>query len=71
MIRASEVADYVYCARAWWLRRVAGLEPDGQARRHAGAAHHARHGSLVRASNLLLVLAGLVLLAALGLLLLD
>jgi CRISPR/Cas system-associated exonuclease Cas4 (RecB family) len=54
MIRASEVGDYVYCARSWWLRRVAGEEPAGRERREAGTAMHAAHGRGVRMSSLAL-----------------
>jgi CRISPR/Cas system-associated exonuclease Cas4 (RecB family) len=67
VIRASEVGEYVYCARAWWLRRVAGLEPAGRARRAAGVALHTRHSRAVRRSSMLLALAGVLLLAALAL----
>lgn len=68
IIRASEVGEYLYCARAWWLRRVAGEEPEGAARRELGVALHARHGRLVAASNWLVGLA--CALALLGVLLL-
>lgn len=54
IIRASELGEYYYCARAWWLRRVAGQEPDGAERRAAGTISHARHGRLVAASQRLL-----------------
>ena len=57
MIRASEIGEYVYCSRAWWLRRVAGLEPAGHERREYGANLHRRHGQTVAASRLLLWLA--------------
>lgn len=67
-IRASEIAEYSFCAKAWWLRRVAGLKPRGAARRAAGVRHHARHGMLVRLSSFALW-AGLFAMA-LGLLLL-
>ncbi|MBC8078128.1 MAG: hypothetical protein H7Y32_18770 [Chloroflexales bacterium] len=60
IIRASEVGEYVYCARAWWLRRVAGLEPAGRARREHGTALHARHGRAVALSSVL-VIAGVAL----------
>jgi hypothetical protein len=55
-LRASEVAEYVYCARAWRLR-VDGHEPaSGQARRAAGEAWHLAHGqSVVRARRMRLV----------------
>lgn len=64
IIRASEMGEYVYCARAWWLRRVAGLEPDGYERREYGTALHHRHGRAVTGSRALLVLAGLLAVVA-------
>jgi CRISPR/Cas system-associated exonuclease Cas4 (RecB family) len=67
MIRASEVGDYVYCARSWWLKRVAGEEPEGQERRELGTTMHEAHGRGVRLSGLALW-AGAIALAA-GLLL--
>jgi hypothetical protein len=71
IIRASEMGEYVYCARAWWLRRVAGLEPAGRERREMGTALHYRHGRAVVGSRALLVLAGLLAMAALALMLLG
>jgi CRISPR/Cas system-associated exonuclease Cas4 (RecB family) len=62
IIRASEVGEYVFCARAWWLRRVQGLEPAGRERRELGTALHTRHGRAVALSRALLI-AGLALLA--------
>src|SRR5215212_9791647 len=56
VIRASEMGEYVYCARAWWLRRVAGLEPAGRERREYGVGLHHRHGRAVAGSRALLVL---------------
>jgi CRISPR/Cas system-associated exonuclease Cas4 (RecB family) len=71
LLRASEVGEYVYCARAWWLRRVAGVEPAGAERREQGAALHAAHGRAVAASRLLLVAAVLLALVAVALLALS
>jgi CRISPR/Cas system-associated exonuclease Cas4 (RecB family) len=66
VIRASEVGEYVYCSHAWWLRRVAGLEPAGRERRELGTALHRRHGRAVAGSRLLVICAvGLGLLALL------
>ncbi len=62
-ITASEVGEYVYCARAWWLRRVAGEEPAGQGRRALGTLGHARHSRAVALSGALLWGAGLLLVA--------
>lgn len=68
-IRASEVGEYVYCARAWWLRRALGLEPAGQARRDWGTTLHARHGRAVVASGALLALGAMLLVVAVVLIL--
>jgi CRISPR/Cas system-associated exonuclease Cas4 (RecB family) len=65
IIRASEVGEYVYCARAWWLRRVAGLEPAGHARREHGTVLHRRHGRAVAGSRALLLIAGALAIAGL------
>lgn len=49
-IRASEIGEYVYCRRAWWLRRVRGAASANIAQMQAGVRHHERHGRLVRHS---------------------
>lgn len=51
-IRASELADYAYCHRSWWLRRVAGYAPQNVERLAEGAAYHHRHGRLLRIAGL-------------------
>ena len=71
IIRASEVGEYVYCARAWWLRRVIGLEPAGHERRELGTALHRRHGRTVAGSRALVVLGAALVLAAALLILLS
>lgn len=64
-LRASEVAEYVYCARAWRLR-VDGQEPaSGGARRAAGEAWHLAHGRTVVRARRLRLLAGLAFALAL------
>ena len=47
IIRASEIAEYVYCRRAWWLSRVAGYTPENVEELSAGSRYHQKHGSLV------------------------
>ena len=69
IIRASEIGEYVYCARAWWLRRVAGLEPAGRERREYGTLLHRRHGRVVAGSRALLFAAVVLVLAAIVLML--
>ena len=63
VIRASEIGEYVFCHRAWWLRHVAGYESANVREMAEGTAAHARHGLLVSAAGGLRILA-LVLLAA-------
>lgn len=73
-VSASEVASYVFCAKAWHLEHVLGATPSvaGYERRAAGVEAHAAHGAgirsvyrvsswLVRALVVVLVLAVAVL----------
>ena len=52
-LRASEIGEYVFCARAWRLR-LDGYEPTaGSGARVAGQQFHERHGrSVQRAQRL-------------------
>ncbi len=63
LLRASEIGEYVYCRRAWWLRRVQELEPENRRQLEAGIARHAAHGRAVRCAALF-YRTGYVLLAA-------
>ncbi len=47
VVRASEIGQYVYCARAWWLGRVLGYRSSHQEAMEAGTAAHERHGRAV------------------------
>jgi hypothetical protein len=43
-ISASELGEYAYCRRAWWLRAVHGVTTETQGKRFsAGHAAHRRH----------------------------
>jgi CRISPR/Cas system-associated exonuclease Cas4 (RecB family) len=68
VIRASELGEYYYCARSWWLRRVVGLEPTGTEHRERGTASHIRHGWLVATSQRLLWIGLGLLIGGVGLL---
>ncbi len=48
VIRASEIGEYLYCHRAWWLGRVKGAENANRAQLDAGVARHRAHGQRVR-----------------------
>jgi CRISPR/Cas system-associated exonuclease Cas4 (RecB family) len=72
IIRASEVGQYLFCARAWWLGAVQGLPSSRQEDLAAGVSAHRRHGRGVRFALLLgrlatvaLILAAVVALIAL------
>jgi hypothetical protein len=47
IIRASEIGQYEYCARAWWLGRALGYRSHNVEEMTAGAEQHANHGQQV------------------------
>ena len=67
-VTASQVGQYTYCARAWWLAAIEKREPADLAALDAGARAHERHGrqvSLAQGSKklaLVLLCAALLLL---------
>ncbi|MDH7487555.1 MAG: hypothetical protein QHJ81_14930 [Anaerolineae bacterium] len=61
--RASEVGQYTYCARAWWLGVVQGVPPANLEALEGGQLAHRRHGRQVVAYHRLRSL-GYALLAA-------
>ncbi|MCW5859963.1 MAG: hypothetical protein KIS63_16820, partial [Caldilineales bacterium] len=50
LIRASEIGQWAYCQRAWWLARQ-GHPNRNTAYLEAGAIAHAAHGRRVAASH--------------------
>lgn len=69
VVRASEISQYAFCARSWWLQRVRGYRSSNLAAMDWGAARHRTHGRSVMGYHLLrrlavslLVLAGVSLL---------
>ncbi len=47
-IRASEIGEYVYCNRAWWLKQVGGKKSAHVRQLKAGQHHHYQHGNQIR-----------------------
>jgi 3-mercaptopyruvate sulfurtransferase SseA len=47
VIRASELSQYEFCARAWWLGRVMGYRSANVAAMQRGVARHRAHGRSV------------------------
>jgi len=68
-ISASEVGQYTYCRRAWWLARVQGSIPTNQEALANGTMSHRQHGRGVRLAQIGQV-AAYILLGAGGLTLL-
>jgi len=70
VIRASEIGQYAYCARAWWLGSVVGAPTANADELASGAAVHRRHGRAVWLSRALfamaMALAVLAFIVALG-----
>ncbi len=68
IFRASEIGEYLYCRRAWWLHQVQGLESANAPAMAEGVEAHAGHGRLVgaaaalRAAALLLIGAAVLVL---------
>jgi hypothetical protein len=61
MIRASELGEHAYCARAWWLRKVRGTPSANTAALAHGTSTHAAHGRrIVLAAVLRVVAVGLL-----------
>jgi len=69
LIRASEITQWAYCQRAWWLAGQ-GYENRNTAALQAGTSAHERHGRTVAGSArthvvaLALLIVGLLLLVA-------
>jgi hypothetical protein len=51
IIRASEIGQYVFCRRAWWLGAVQGYRPVNDAVLEAGTRTHLQHGRSVAGSQ--------------------
>ncbi len=49
LIRASELGQYSFCRRVWWLETVKKMRPDNQTRINYGRKVHTHHEHQVRA----------------------
>ena len=47
-ITASEIGDYAYCQRQWWLKRIHNIRPVTTKRMAQGTADHEEHWRQVR-----------------------
>jgi CRISPR/Cas system-associated exonuclease Cas4 (RecB family) len=51
IIRASEISQFVFCQRAWWLGSVQGYQPVNDAAISAGTRAHHQHGRSIAAAQ--------------------
>ena len=65
IIRASEIGEYEFCARAWWHHQVLGWQTLYPERLRRGERAHAAHGRQVYASSRLVQGGVLLLMLAL------
>lgn len=65
IIRASEIGEYIYCQRAWWLKRFAGYTSENVHELQLGTTHHEAHGKTVERAGQASRLGLIFLLAAL------
>ena len=66
-ITASEIAEYVYCNRAWWLR-LAGYKNENQEVLDQGSESHTQYSQQVNAVTRLERLGRFILVLGIGLL---
>jgi hypothetical protein len=51
IIRASEIGQYDFCAKAWWLGSIEGVSPSNIRELQAGTAAHEQHGRQVQRAS--------------------
>jgi hypothetical protein len=51
IIRASEIGQYDFCAKAWWLGSIDGVQPANIRELQAGTIAHEQHGRQVRRAS--------------------
>jgi hypothetical protein len=68
VIKASEIGEYVYCNRAWWLRRNYDVQLQNVRELKAGTVYHEEHGGQLRQAALIKRLALVFLFLAVSIL---
>ncbi len=62
VIRASEIGQYDFCAKAWWLGSIEGVPPSNVRELQAGTTAHEQHGQQIsRAGRLQQAAIGLLI----------
>lgn len=68
-ISASEIGSYVYCSKAWWLRRKKGKVSTNVSEMESGTEAHVRDGIQVQLGSFLTSVAWVLVIIAIILLL--
>lgn len=53
IISASEIGSYMFCNRAWWLKRSQDMESANIAEMSRGTLRHEKHARSVRGATVL------------------
>ena len=53
IIRASEIGTYLFCNRAWWLKRVEQEQTQNIVEMSRGTKQHEKHSRSVRGASVL------------------
>ncbi|MGQ9682649.1 MAG: hypothetical protein ACUVX9_08950 [Anaerolineae bacterium] len=61
VINASELAEFAFCCKSWWLHRVCGLPPANRDALEAGLRAHGVHNQSARQAVVHAVMAKLLL----------
>ena len=64
--RASEIGDYLYCHRAWWLRQSGGHQDYNVDEMEAGSVYQDEHYRAVTRTTLVARLALILIFVAAG-----
>lgn len=51
LIRASDIGQYLFCQRAWWLARIHQVPSTNLADMAAGTAAHAHHAQQMKSTQ--------------------
>lgn len=63
VVSASEIGEYEFCARSWWLAHVLHLPRGNQEQLALGRTRHRQHGQVLRRANTLQWVALVIVLA--------
>ena len=51
VLTASEIGNYLYCNRSWWLDKIGGFQPANVEQLELGEVVHEAHGQTVQRAS--------------------